>query len=216
MTNIPHAVTFLGVDVLKQLVVTAEIFRAFQPRCHIDGFSLDAVQSHSHVVAAIAAGKLPLPKATVPTATIAALLHDAGKLVMASRLPLECERIRRLTIGGQLTFPAAEVQVLGAHACRDWRLPPRPVGSARRNRFRRRPPPPPRCRAGRSPSLRCTCRRILRQPLSVRTGGRPTPPPDRANWPRRITHTCGTRGWKPNSPGGERSRKRSEKHDRFR
>jgi HD-like signal output (HDOD) protein/CheY-like chemotaxis protein len=113
VTNIPHAVTFLGVDVLKQLVVTAEIFRAFQPRRQIEGFSLESIQSHSHLVAAIAA-QLPLSKAAVSTATIAALLHDAGKLVMASRLPLECERVRRLTIGGHLSFPEAEEQVLGA------------------------------------------------------------------------------------------------------
>lgn len=113
VATIPHAVCFLGIDVLKQLVVTAEVFRAFRPERNIQGFGLDQIQSHSHLAAAIAA-RLPLPKAAVGAATIAALLHDAGKLVLAARLPLECERIRRLTIGGQLTFSAAEQQVLGA------------------------------------------------------------------------------------------------------
>lgn len=60
------------------------------------------------------AAKLPLSKVDASTATIAALLHDVGKLVLASRLPQECERVRRLTIGGRMTFPAAEEQVLGA------------------------------------------------------------------------------------------------------
>ena len=113
VATIPHAVSCLGVDVLKHLVVTAEIFRAFQPRRNIDGFSMDRIQSHSHLVAMIAA-QLPLPKSVVPVAAVAALLHDAGKLVMASRLPLECERIRRLTTGGHVSFLAAEERVLGA------------------------------------------------------------------------------------------------------
>ena len=113
VATIPFAVSLLGIDILKQLVITAEVFRAFRPERNIQGFSLDQIQSHSHLSATIAA-RLPLPKAAGPVAAIAALLHDAGKLVMASRLPLECERIRRLTIGGQLTFPAAEEQVLGA------------------------------------------------------------------------------------------------------
>lgn len=43
ITAISHAVTFLGVDVLKQLVISAEIFRAFQPRHHIEGYFLDGI-----------------------------------------------------------------------------------------------------------------------------------------------------------------------------
>lgn len=113
VTAIHHAVSFLGVDVLKQLVVTAEIFRAFQPPRNVKGFSVDRIQEHSYLVAAIAA-QLPLSQTVVPAATIAALLHDAGKLVLASRLPLECERIARLTTAGQLSFLAAEQQILGA------------------------------------------------------------------------------------------------------
>jgi HD-like signal output (HDOD) protein/CheY-like chemotaxis protein len=116
VTTIAHAVSVLGIEVLKHLVIAAEIFRAFQPRRHIEGFILDRIQSHSYTVAEIAA-RLPLPKTKVPAATLAALLHDAGKLVLASRVPLECERIRRLTIGGRLSWHAAEEQVLGvSHA----------------------------------------------------------------------------------------------------
>lgn len=113
ITAIHYAVNFLGVDVLKQLVISAEIFRAFQPRHRIEGFCLDGIQSHSQLVASIAA-KLPLSKLDASTAMIAALLHDVGKLVLASRLPQECERIRRMTIGGRMSLPAAEEQVLGA------------------------------------------------------------------------------------------------------
>jgi HD-like signal output (HDOD) protein/CheY-like chemotaxis protein len=139
VTTIPHAVSVLGIEVLKQLVIAAEVFRAFQPRRHVEGYVLDGIQSHSHKVAAIAA-RLPLPKAVVPTGAIAALLHDAGKLVLASRVPLECERIRRLTIGGRLSWHAAEEQVLGvshagvgAHLLALWGLPGAVVSAVERH-----------------------------------------------------------------------------------
>jgi putative nucleotidyltransferase with HDIG domain len=112
VTTIPHAVTLLGIDVLKQLVITAEIFRAFRPQRFIRGYRLDCIQEHSHVVAAIAA-HLPLPGTAIPVAAVAALLHDAGKLIMASRLPLECERVGRLTTAGAISFHAAEARVMG-------------------------------------------------------------------------------------------------------
>ncbi len=111
--TIPRAVTYLGAEVLKQLVVTAEVFRAFQPAKNIEGFSLARIQNHSHLVAAIVA-QLPLPKAEIPTATVAALLHDTGKLVLASRLPERFEQICSLAIAESLTFHAAEERLLGA------------------------------------------------------------------------------------------------------
>jgi HD-like signal output (HDOD) protein len=113
VTTICHAVSFLGVEILKHLVVTAEVFRAFQPGRSIQGYSLARIQSHSQLVATIAS-QFPLPKAVVPEATVAALLHDAGKLVLASRLPEPCEEVSRLATTEQLTFHAAEQQVLGA------------------------------------------------------------------------------------------------------
>jgi HD-like signal output (HDOD) protein len=113
VTTISHAVSFLGVEILKHLVVTAEVFRAFQPGRSIQGYSLARIQSHSHLVATIAS-QFSLPKAVLPGATVAALLHDAGKLVLASRLPEQCEQVSRLATTEHLTFHAAEQQVLGA------------------------------------------------------------------------------------------------------
>ena len=139
VTTIAHAVSVLGIEVLKQLVIAAEIYRTFQPRRHIEGFVLDTIQSHSHKAAAIAA-RLPLPKAEAPTAAIAGLLHDAGKLVLASRLPLERERVRRLTIGGRVSWQAAEEQVfgvshagIGAYLLALWGLPGAVVSAVERH-----------------------------------------------------------------------------------
>lgn len=88
ISTVRAAVSYLGLDVLKQLVLSAELFRTFQPRQQIAGFSIDAFQEHSRRAAAIAA-RLPAPKKTVSAAVVAALLHDTGKLVMAVRLPKE-------------------------------------------------------------------------------------------------------------------------------
>ena len=53
ITTIQRAVSYLGVDLLKQLVVTAEIFHTFQPARNVSGFSLDRLQGHSQLVAAL-------------------------------------------------------------------------------------------------------------------------------------------------------------------
>ena len=113
ISSIQHAVTFLGVDVLKQLVVAAEIFRAFRPVREMEGFSLTQIQHHSHRVAAIVA-VLPLPAAMVPVATVAALLHDVGKLVLASRLPDSCDQVLALAASDHIPLHEAELQVIGA------------------------------------------------------------------------------------------------------
>jgi HD-like signal output (HDOD) protein len=67
-------------------VVSAEIFRTFQPRQRVAGFSIEGFQEHCRRTAAIAA-RLPASKKIVSAATVAALLHDTGKLVFAVRLP---------------------------------------------------------------------------------------------------------------------------------
>ncbi len=91
ITTVRAAVSYLGLDVLKQLVLSAEIFRTFHPQQHIAGFSIEGFQEHSRLAAAIAA-RLPAPKKTVSAAVVAALLHDTGKLVLAVRLPRQFEQ----------------------------------------------------------------------------------------------------------------------------
>lgn len=85
VTSIRIAVSYLGFEILTQLVLTVEIFRTFQP-AHLEGFSLSEFEAHSQLAAQIARW-LPAPASTAPDGTVAALLHDVGKLVLASRLP---------------------------------------------------------------------------------------------------------------------------------
>ncbi|HEY1239790.1 MAG TPA: response regulator [Bryobacteraceae bacterium] len=92
VTTVRAAVSYLGLDVLKQLVLSAEIFRTFHPRHRIAGFSIEELYEHSQRAAAIAA-RLPASKKISSDAVVAALLHDAGKLVLAVRLPRKLEQV---------------------------------------------------------------------------------------------------------------------------
>lgn len=86
VSDIKMAVSYLGINILQNLVVSVEAFRMFQPKKPIPGFSLEEVHTHSQLTARIAsqlsAGK-KIPSAVV----VAALLHDVGKLVIAERAP---------------------------------------------------------------------------------------------------------------------------------
>lgn len=84
MTNIQSAVSFLGVATLKNLVLSVEVFRAFQPKRALRGFSLEALQRHSRLTAHIAV-RLPLPKHLTDIAFVAGMLHDVGKLILAAK-----------------------------------------------------------------------------------------------------------------------------------
>ena len=91
IATVSMAVGFLGFEVLKQLVITVELFRAFDGGCQVAGFSVEETQRHSRCVAAIA-GRLPVPRQYAAATSVAALLHDVGKLVLAARLPEQFQR----------------------------------------------------------------------------------------------------------------------------
>lgn len=86
VTNIPRAVNFLGVNTLKSLILSVEVFRIFQPRTPLRGFNLEALQRHARLTALIAA-RLPLPAHLSEISVVASMLHDVGKLIMAWKLP---------------------------------------------------------------------------------------------------------------------------------
>jgi HD-like signal output (HDOD) protein len=86
MTNIQTAVSYLGISTLKSLVLSVEVFRVFDPKGHLEGFSLEDLQRHARLTSYIAA-RLPVPKHLVDIAIVAGILHDVGKLIMAWKLP---------------------------------------------------------------------------------------------------------------------------------
>jgi len=129
ITTVRAAVSYLGLDVLKQLVLSAEIFRTFHPSHRVAGFSIEQLHEHSQRAAAIAA-RLPASKKVSSEAVVAALLHDAGKLVLAVRLPRKLEQV--LQQARQQGRPVCELEhevigtghaEIGAYLLALWGLP---------------------------------------------------------------------------------------------
>ena len=86
VADIKTAVSYLGITILQNLVLSAEVLRAFQLKKPVPGFSLEEFHRHSGLAARIAAeiartGNLP------GAVVVAGLLHDVGKLVIAERVP---------------------------------------------------------------------------------------------------------------------------------
>ncbi len=86
ISDVKSALTVLGFDVLKQLVLSAEILKQFRPAQPIPGFSMDDFEQHSRLAAKIA-DLLPTEPASKNLRMMTALLHDVGKLLLASQLP---------------------------------------------------------------------------------------------------------------------------------
>ncbi|MGH9738678.1 MAG: HDOD domain-containing protein [Candidatus Acidiferrales bacterium] len=84
ISDIKMAVSYLGINILQNLVVSVEAFRMFQPKRPIPGFSLEELHAHSQLTARIAA-HFPSEKRLPGAVVVAALLHDVGKLVIAER-----------------------------------------------------------------------------------------------------------------------------------
>jgi HD-like signal output (HDOD) protein len=92
VTNVSHAVIYLGINTLRSLALSVEIFRVFRPKTPLPGFSLEGLERHARLVAHIAA-RLPVPKHFADIPMVAGMLHDVGKLILAWKFP---ERFKEL------------------------------------------------------------------------------------------------------------------------
>jgi HD-like signal output (HDOD) protein len=129
MTNIQSAVSYLGINTLKNLVLSVEIFRAFTPQRELPGFSLEKLQHHAVLTAHIAA-RLPAPEHLAEIAVVAGMLHDVGKLIMAWKFPDRFQRMLEEASGARC--PAYKVEEreygfshaeIGAYLLGLWGLP---------------------------------------------------------------------------------------------
>jgi putative nucleotidyltransferase with HDIG domain len=83
-----EAVMYLGMAPLRALVLSAGAFQAFAPAQPIEGFSIEALEIHSALVARVAS-ELLTDRHESADAFTAGLLHDVGKLVLAAHQPEE-------------------------------------------------------------------------------------------------------------------------------
>jgi HD-like signal output (HDOD) protein len=80
VTAMNDAIGYLGVDLLKSLVLVSQIFAAADGPDGLEGGSLTSIQQHSMLVARVA-------RKIIPTCTedafMAGMLHDVGEIVLA-------------------------------------------------------------------------------------------------------------------------------------
>jgi HD-like signal output (HDOD) protein len=129
VVDVKTAVMYLGVKTLHDLVLSVEIGRAFDAKRRVEGFSIDQFQRHSNLTASIAVRISEA--ADFPAHTVAAaLLHDAGKLVLADRAPENFARA--ISLAGREGRPLFSVEEelsgvshaeVGAYLLSLWGLP---------------------------------------------------------------------------------------------
>jgi putative nucleotidyltransferase with HDIG domain len=116
ITDLQQATAYLGVNTIRDLVLTFEVFRQFETAGGVPGFSIEREQSHSLLTARIAR-RLASDKKSAEQAFLAGMLHDVGKLVMATRLDESLRKVLAAGAGLRRPFHAVEEQLLGvSHA----------------------------------------------------------------------------------------------------
>lgn len=111
-----HAVALLGLDTIKNLVLTGQVFSQFDPEL-IRGYSVEALCHHSTIVGGLArriAQAEGSDEELINDALIAGLLHDVGKLILVTNLPNIYAKIIEMVQGQKINLIEAEHQLFGA------------------------------------------------------------------------------------------------------
>lgn len=127
-SSVFDAVLRVGGNALKSLALSLGAFRSFSRTDRCAGFSIEAHEAHSFLVARIAARLVSSRQSD--DAFAMALLHDIGKLVFASRMSAEFAPLlaRAAAEGRPLAAIEDEAGVIshakvGAHLLGGWGLP---------------------------------------------------------------------------------------------
>jgi len=110
-----EAVRLLGLDTIQSLVLSVQIFTQFEGKS-LESISLKGLWDHSMIVGSCSKAIAKAEKAeplVVDDAFIAGLLHDVGKLILASNVPEEYTKIRKLYIDNEISFIDAERDIIG-------------------------------------------------------------------------------------------------------
>lgn len=114
--NVKQAVTHLGTETINSLMVETQIFAPYAG-ASVAGFCIESLQRHSvrTAVFARAIGQLQeLDPKVVDEAFIAGMLHDAGKLILATEVPERYEEALQYVREEGASVSAAETRVLDA------------------------------------------------------------------------------------------------------
>ncbi|MDD4736003.1 MAG: response regulator [Kiritimatiellae bacterium] len=115
VNSILQAVSLLGLETLRSLVLMTGLFSSFE-KANIAGFSFDGLIRHAMRVGQYARAifeKEGMEPVEMDNAFTAGLLHDVGKLILASNLPDEYRQVAELVNRGNYAVIDAERKVLG-------------------------------------------------------------------------------------------------------
>ena len=113
LSNVRSAVTYIGTNMLKSLVLTVEVFRGFDGLGQrIAPFSIDTLLLHSLTTANIARLLLRERQGS-EDAFIAGILHDIGLLILESQKPELFGEAMEVHRAEKLTLVEAETKILG-------------------------------------------------------------------------------------------------------
>lgn len=133
VNSIGGAVAFLGVEVVKALVLSIEVSKMFPVSGAIAEFSLETLQRSSSAAAQLAKRLLGYGSGG-DTVTIAGMLQDVGQLIFAARAPQRFGIALSTSSRGKTPLYEAELELfgsthaeLGAYLLGLWGLPARIV-----------------------------------------------------------------------------------------
>ena len=113
--SVEHAASLLGLNVLRPLVLTSQVFQQFEDQ-DLGGFSLSAYVDHSLCTAMAARRVATLqeaPATLVDNALLAGLMHDVGQIIFAQNMPEEYSQICEAVRAGEGTLNELELEAFG-------------------------------------------------------------------------------------------------------
>lgn len=135
ISNIPHAVTILGFNTVRNAVVSISVIDAFSGKGSVEGFDISEFWRHSVAVAVTSRHLAEKTCSTAPAeAFVAGLLHDLGKVVLAHHFTDLFRQALESAKNTGLSFYEVENRLLpanhakiGACLAKRWQLPGRLV-----------------------------------------------------------------------------------------
>jgi HD-like signal output (HDOD) protein len=115
ISNPLEAVQYLGTGTVRSLVLSVHVFSSFDRK--VEGFSIDEFEEHALRCARLARALMEsqgADTAGAEDAYIAGMLHDIGKLMLATSLPDHYQEAAACAVAHQLPLYAAETEVFGA------------------------------------------------------------------------------------------------------
>lgn len=131
ISNIPHAVTVLGFNTVRNAVISVSIIDAFSGKEEAEGFVLMDFWKHSVAVAMTSRHLAEKTRLVAPDeAFVAGVLHDVGKVVLAQYFKDLFSQVWKSMREDGLSFFEAEKKLLpanhaqiGGHVVEKWQLP---------------------------------------------------------------------------------------------